>query len=485
MNDLLEKSINAAARLISEGKLGDSEILCRQIMVVDESNPVVMILLSCCLERTERIGESKNLVKSALDLAEGNSSAHNAIGIACMHARETQKAMEYFRIASDLDPEAEDPRFNIGSCLMMLKRPKEAIVSFREAYARSQSHRNMIGMACAKAEMLDLVGAEELLRMVLDSNPEDTAARTNMASVLHLAGRRGEAWSYYTSRLKHYYRLAKTVESLGIPLWTEGDPPKGRLLVFSEQGVGDAINFGRMALCLAKRYPDRDVHVFVSPQLRPMMERQGLKTVSSAEGFDACLSMMDIPGLLGMTDEDIAESFVRIEPERHCDMSVFAGLFKIGVCWAGNPAHPKDMDRSCPLSGFKAISGLEGVKLFSLQRDLRPRIWPCSPEPVDLSAGCEGMRLVNMAPHMSSWEDTAAIISSLDLVISVDTSVMHLASAMGKETWGLLSHVPDWRWGLGSESTCWYPTLRLFRQRAAGDWESVFSAVCGELTRKL
>jgi len=485
MNELLGRSISVAARLMSEGKLDESVEVCRQVLVVDKCNPVAMCLLSRCLYRKGEKDESKDVEERALKIATGKSEIHNAMGISCLHARETTKAIEHFEIASELDANASDPKFNIGSCLMMLGKPKEALISFREAYARSKSHKSMVGMACAKAEMLDLNGAEDLLRMVLESNPDDTSARTNMASVLYLAGRWDEAWGYYTSRLKHYERLSKTVENIGIPLWTEGSPPEGRILVFSEQGIGDAINFGRMALYLSQRYPDREIYLFVSPQLRPLMERQGLKTTSTTEGFDACCSVMDIPGLLKMSLEEISGSFIKIDTENRCDMSMFNGLLKAGICWAGNPAHPKDTQRSCRLENFKDIHGLEGVKLFSLQRNLRPRIWPCSPDAVDLSSGCEGMRIVNMAPYMNSWDDTAAIISSLDLVISVDTSVMHLAAAMGKETFGLISYVPDWRWGLGSETTCWYPSLRLFRQKSPGDWSSVFSAVREELMRKL
>lgn len=484
-NDLLGRSIKVAAGLVSEGKLGDSELVCRQILVVDEKNPVAMRLLSCCLERTGREEESGALLREVLKIAEGRCEIHNAMGIACMHARETEKALDHFKKSSDLSPDQEDPIFNMANCLMSLGKPKEALANFREAYARSKSHRSMVGMACAKAEMLDLSGAEELLRLVLASDPENAEARTNMASVLHLAGKWDEAWRYYASRLKHHELLAKSIENLGAPLWTKGDPPPGKILVFSEQGVGDAINFARMAVPLSKRYPDREFRVFVSPRLRTMVESQGVKTTCGTEGFDACCSMMDIPGLLGMSKQEVGDSFIKIVPGKRCDMSAFTGMFKVGVCWAGNPAHPNDMCRSCSLDNFKDICAMDGVKLFSLQKDTRPRIWPCSHEPVNLSEGCEGMKLVDMAPHMNSWEDTAAILSGLDLVISVDTSVMHLAAAMGKETWGLISYVPDWRWGLGSKETCWYPSLRLFRQSAPGDWDSVFSAVRGELMGKL
>jgi len=244
------------------------------------------------------------------------------------------------------------------------------------------------------------------------------------------------------------------------------------------------LNFWRFVPELRRRFPESEVGMMAPVSVRSLLVRQGIKMVDRPDGFGLCCSVMDLPGLLNMGREDVERSFMRMETDGKCDMSTFGDLLKVGVCWAGNPAHPNDMRRSCEMSEFKSID-MEGVKLFSLQKDIRPRIWPRSPEPVDLCGGSEGMKLVNMSPHMNSWEDTAAIISSLDLVVSVDTSVMHLAAAMGKETWGLLPFVPDWRWGLGSEKSCWYPTLRLFRQPSPGDWKGVFSAVRDVLAEKL
>lgn len=485
MTDLIAKSLATAAELISRGATEDPELICRQILKIDGTNSDAMCLLSCCLRRAGRGEESEAIMRDASKIAGESPRMHNSLGISCMHAREIDRAMEHFRRASELDPEDPDPRFNAASCLVMTGRPREALPLFREAYARSRSHKSMIGMACAKAESLDLEGAIDMLGMVLEADPGNSEARTNLSSVLHLAGRWDEAWSHYPSRLKHHDRLRRLVEALGLPLWTEGPPPEGRVLVFSEQGLGDAINFGRMTGILRSRAPETRAAALVHPQLKRLLETQGVPTTDSPDGFDACCSMMDIPGLLGMSKDEVSDSFVRIRPSTTCDMSMFGDVLKVGVCWAGNPAHPKDSQRSCELARFREISRLNGIKLFSLQKDIRPRIRPESPEPVDLCSGCEDMRLVNMAPHMGSWDDTAAVISGLDLVISVDTSVMHLAASLGKETWGLLPYVPDWRWGLASNSTCWYPTLRLFRQSSPGGWEGVFSAVRDELGRKI
>lgn len=484
MTDLIAKSLETAAELISRGATEDPELICRQVLKIDGRNSDAMCLLSCCLRRAGRGEESEAFMREAEHIAGESPRMHNSLGISCMHAREIDRAMAHFRRAAELDPEDPDPRFNAASCLIMTGRPREALPLFREAYARSKSHKSMIGIACAKAESLDMAGAADILGMVLEDDPGNPEARTNMASVLHLAGRWEEAWGYHPSRLEHHERLRRLVEALGLPLWTSGPPPKGRILVFSEQGLGDAINFGRMAAVLRSRLPETEAAVLAHPQLKRLLETQGVTVAEGPSGFDACCSMMDIPGLLGMSREEVKESFVRMRPLAECDTSMFRGVVKVGVCWAGNPAHPKDSQRSCELSRFREISRLEGVKVFSLQKDVRPRIRPDSPDPVDLCSGCEDMRLVNMAPHMGSWEDTAAVISGMDFVISVDTSVMHLAASLGKETWGLLPYVPDWRWGLDSESTCWYPTLKLFRQKSPGDWEGVFSAVREELGRK-
>lgn len=484
MTELIEKSIRTAASLISEGRLADSETICRQVLRVDEQNSEAMCLLSCCLKRLGKEEESSEFMDRAIKLSGESSKFHNSLGISCMHIRELGKAIGHFSKARELDPSDENPPFNRGSCMMLMGRPEDALHSFREAHERSGSNRSVVGMACAKAERLDLEGAIYLLESVLGDDPDDASAKTNLASFLHLAGRWNEAWFFYPSRFMHYEGLKNYLKKIGLPLWGGDDPRGENILVFSEQGLGDALNFWRFVPELERRFPDSKVGMMAPEPLKPLLSRQGIKMAEGPEGFGLCCSVMDLPGLLKLGREDIQRSFVGMKHDGKCDMAMFGEVLKVGVCWAGNPAHSRDALRSCRLKEFSALR-LPGVKLFSIQKDLRPRIWPCSPEPVDLSSDCAGMRVVNMAPHMNSWDDTASIISSLDLVVSVDTSVMHLAAAMGKETWGLLPYVPDWRWGLGSEKSCWYPTLKLFRQPEPGDWTGVFSAVRDALEHKL
>lgn len=484
MTELIQRSISAAASLISEGRLEDSEAICRQVLRVDGENPEAMCLLSCCLRRLGRGEESSELMERAISVAGENPKFHNSLGMSCMYARELEKAIWHFSKSHKLDPDDENAPFNAGSCMMTLGRPKDALRFFREAYARSRSNRSMVGMACAKAECLDLDGAIFLLGRVLEIDPDNTCAKTNLASFLHLAGRWKDAWDFYPSRLEYYEGLKNYIKKIGLPLWS-GEHPEGKnILVFSEQGIGDALNFWRFVPELERRFPDLKIGMLAPALLRSLLSKQGIKIADGSEGFGLCCSVMDLPGLMRLGREEVEKSFVEMKHDGKCDMGVFGDLLKVGVCWAGNPAHPKDASRSCRLKEFSTLQ-MRGVKLFSLQKDLRPRMWPFSPEPVDLAEGCGGMRLVDMSPHMNSWDETAAIVSSLDLVVSVDTSVMHLAAAMGKETWGILPYVPDWRWGPGSDRSCWYPTLRLFRQPSPGDWKGVFSAVRDALVDKL
>jgi hypothetical protein len=192
---------------------------------------------------------------------------------------------------------------------------------------------------------------------------------------------------------------------------------------------------------------------------------------------DCHCSIMSLPYLLGK----------RIPTERYLvslkqiDLGGYSDSFKIGIVWAGNPQHPNDAKRSCRLANFRGIHDLPSVKLFSLVKDTRPRIYRLNPNPIDLTDGTDDMKIVDMAPLMNTFADTAAIINSLDLVISVDTAVLHLAGAMGKPTWALLPWSCDWRWLQSGNETIWYPSVRIFRQTQPGDWNSVFSQLEKEI----
>jgi ADP-heptose:LPS heptosyltransferase len=158
------------------------------------------------------------------------------------------------------------------------------------------------------------------------------------------------------------------------------------------------------------------------------------------------------------------------------DAAAGDAAIKIGLAWAGRPTHKQDKERSVKLARFANVSKIEGVKLFSLQKG--PAAAEANPAPA-------GMSIANLTGGLADFSDTAAFVANLDLVIAVDTAVVHLAGALGKPVWTLLAFAPDWRWLLARDDSPWYPSMRLFRQPAIGDWNAVFAQVEEELRKRV
>jgi len=217
-----------------------------------------------------------------------------------------------------------------------------------------------------------------------------------------------------------------------------------------------------------------------------LLEESGFANVGgfrSKEEYDYHCSVMSIPHLLGLSKQQLSVTEPYIKTQERtvvCDEG-----FKVGIAWAGGPRHLYDETRSCHLKHFKKIEQIPGVKLISLQKDLRPRKYPHNPQPVNLTESCDEMNIVDTSQKLKDFSATAAIINELDLVISVDTVILHLAAAMGKETWGLIAYNPDWRWELEGEETRWYPTAKLYRQPDHGNWDAVFEKVSNDLKERL
>jgi Glycosyltransferase family 9 (heptosyltransferase) len=193
--------------------------------------------------------------------------------------------------------------------------------------------------------------------------------------------------------------------------------------------------------------------------------------------YDAHLSLLSLPRVLGTTSDTIPAKVPYIEvPEAkravaRASLERFGAKRRVGVCWAGNPAHPNDRNRSIPLVELTPLFALSGIEWFSLQAGAG----------TEQLAATTGVEHVAPLPVGMALIDTAALIAELDLIVSVDTSIAHLAGALARPTWVLLPFAPDWRWQLAREDSPWYPSLRLFRQARPRDWSSVVSSMIAEL----
>jgi hypothetical protein len=263
------------------------------------------------------------------------------------------------------------------------------------------------------------------------------------------------------------------------PAW-DGGPLEGRTLLVQalEQGFGDALQFLRFLPEARRRAGEGRVVVSVHSALAPLiggMADEICVDDQTPPDCDLQVSLFSLPHLFGVELDDLPgpTPYLRADPERvavwKTRLEGLAGL-RVGIAWRGNPTRLNDRPRSLTAELVAPIVATPGVSFVSLLKDGRPE------EFVGL-----GGRVLDVAEMLSDFGETAALMMNVDLVITSDTSVCHLAGALGRQTWTMISHAPDWRWLLGREDSPWYPTMRLFRQPALGDWPAVIDRVREEL----
>lgn len=321
--------------------------------------------------------------------------------------------------------------------------------------------------------MKDLDKAEKCFSTALEIDPGFSAAHVDLACVAHFRGDYEKAFTHYEERFAHFSQLNFYMEKYDQSKRWKGESLEDKtILLYGEQGLGDSIHFVRYV----KKVKELGAHTIVH------CPKSLCRILSRCEGVDGILdrnivndrgeefpdydyqcSMMSLPFLLKCFDDPLNDPYIK--PLTTFDVKEkYHDTFNIGIMWAGSPAHPNDLYRSVHLNQFREIHSMPGVKLFNLQVDLRKRSYAKgSRKMVDLTKGCEDMKVVDMTTMIKDFEDTATIISGLDLLICVDTAIVHLAGAMDIPCWVLMPYNPDWRWGLEGKTTRWYKSLKLFR----------------------
>ncbi|HEY1922736.1 MAG TPA: glycosyltransferase family 9 protein, partial [Tepidisphaeraceae bacterium] len=269
----------------------------------------------------------------------------------------------------------------------------------------------------------------------------------------------------------------------GIPPTGQADVSGKTILLYAEQGIGDFIQFARYASVFAAR--GARVIMQCAWTLKALMEKcDGVRLVYTEReelpAYDWHVPMMSLPLAFGTTLETIPANvpYLRADPARckswqaRVESAVTSAKhLRVGLTWAGNPKHKNDANRSVDPALLSALADVDGVDFFSLQKSKANE--KAQPPP--------GMKLIDFTSSLHDFAETAALIEQLDVVISADTAVAHLAGAMGKRVWTLVPTPPDFRWGLEGETTPWYPTMRLFRQRRHGDWANAIERIGQEL----
>ena len=336
-----------------------------------------------------------------------------------------------------------------------------------------------INLGNARKSQRRVDDAAEAYRRALSLDPANREAHWNFAQVLLLMGRLREGWAEYAWRTKcEEFRAVNW--NFKQPLWDGSDLGGRTVLLYTEQGFGDTIQFLRYLPMVAAQGTDKggDVILHCPPPLTRLFKAapaaDGIQLVTKIGDtpFDLQAPLHGLPGLFATTLDTIPADVPYLRPPGNTPPALeTSGGFKVGLVWAGNSKHKNDANRSVGFERFQPLLDIKGVDFYSLQVGERSR---------DIGApGLSGLdgKIFDLGKDLGDFADTAAAVGQLDLVITVDTSVAHLAGALGTPVWTLLPWVPDWRWLLDRDDSPWYPTMRLFRQPAAGDWDAVIDEV--------
>jgi FkbM family methyltransferase len=436
--------------------------------------------LASVLKEAGQFDEALVQLEDLLEQEYANAPAWAALAEALFDAGKDEASEAALLRAIRIKPLHAAYHLRLGFQTAQRGRYQEALAIYRALLERGAA--KMAGVHVGLAQALISLGrldeAAAPLAAAQEIDPKLIDLYLARARLYFLSGRLKEAWADYEWRKRH---IDFTPPHLPVPEW-DGSPLSGRsILLLGEQGAGDTLQFVRFAPILAAS--GGKVFLATTNSLAPLLARMPGIAGLVPEGAklprtDVYAHLLDLPALLKTELSNIPAQTPYLplpppDPAQKVEAPQGTRL-KIGLAFAGNPRHRGDRLRSISFDSLAPLFGLAGVSFYSLQVG---QPLPASAEPF-LKSGL----LVDLAPRIKTFEDTARLMGELDLVISVDTALVHLAGALGKPCWVLLPFAPDWRWLLNRSDTPWYPTLRLFRQPAPNDWDRAIQAVAKGLT---
>lgn len=371
----------------------------------------------------------------------------------------------------------EDPRAHnqAGLVRQRIGEPAQATAHFRKTLLlRPDASEVWTNLGTACRHVADFAAASRSRRRAFLCRPDLAEVRFALALDLLAAGDYRSGFAEFEHR-PHRASILARYAARGVPAWDGRDPAGLRLAVVTEQGAGDAVQFLRFVKPLA----DHGAEVTIAcpaplarlARLVPGAASSVTELPKSGDTRWDCVELlMSLPARLGVDRSSLPTPARYIEPPEPRHVVPRDGALRVGLCWTGSTLTPLNSERRIALAQLAPLLAIPGARFYGLQVLVGRR-------------EMEGEeRLVDLAPHIDDFADTAAMIDQMDLVITVDTSVAHIAGALGRPVWTLLARVADWRWGYDTDTTPWYPSMRLFRQHRPGAWDAVVERVASELS---
>jgi tetratricopeptide (TPR) repeat protein len=473
---------DVGAMLLDMDRTAEAENCFRQALKFLPKFPEAWLNLGRALRRLRRAPEAETCFRQVAELWPDSVEAQEDLGIALSDQGRIDEAFACFHHALRMAPERADTHYNIGHAMQLEGRFVEALEPLQHSLKLKpnfpEAWNNMggcfLGQGVTHCDDADLDEAERCYKRAIELKPQYAEAHANLAVLHLLRGRFEDGWKEWEWRWRgkesmlHRYRR---------PLW-RGEPLDGKtILLHTEGGLGDTLQFFRYVRLLH----DQGARVLLQCPKSLLLVLSGFPGVellaSDAQhvpDFDIHAPLMSVPGIVGTTSTSIpaAVPYVLADPERTAfwkhKLSSSHGL-KVGIAWQGNPEYLGDKRRSVPLAYFEPLAQIPGVRLFSLQ----------------MGRGREQLEKVAADWSISDlglpFSETAAVMMNLDLIVTSDTVVAHLAGALARPTWLAVCYTPDWRWFLRRADSPWYPTMRLFRQPGPDQWTAVFESMAAHM----
>ncbi len=498
-----------AIRWVTEGRSDQAVELLQKVVREYDSIAEAWSTLGTLLKQRGHCPEAEACLTRALRLAPTCHATHNNLANLYLESRRHKLALAHYRKALELCPGFPDARSNLAKCLSAMGKTAEAVREMESLLGEEPdkfSHHFNLGTIWLHAFELERALAE--FRICVELNPDSAIAwanvgsslvnlnlfceaepalrramaldaelvepRWNLAICLLRQGRFAEGWQLHEWRRK-LPEYSRTFASR--PQWNGERMPDATVLLYAEQGLGDTLQFIRYAAWVRERVGR--VVLGCQPPLRGLLSRvDGVDAVfcyaAEIPEHDAVCPLLSLPMVFGTDLDSVPAQVPYLSTSR--ESAVLPprreGVRRAGIVWGGSPTHAQDRLRSVPLAWLEPWFRVPGWDWCSLQ------VGAASAE---LLRQAWASRVADLSSHLKDFEDTAAVVAELDLVVTVDTSVAHLAGAMGKPVWVLVQYAPDWRWMLGREDSPWYPTVRLFRQTQFADWAEPIARVASAL----
>ncbi len=437
----------------------------------------VHLNLGVALKQIGKLETATTHLNQAITLKPDFSEAYLNLGVVLKQIGKLESAISYYQQAIKIQPNYAEAYNNLGLAWQQQDKLDIAISQYQQAINFNPQNPDFyLNLGCAFQDKNQIDEAIASYKQAIEINPKFAKAHLNLGTTLLLKGEVGQGfaeyeWRWQTKEINFYLHK--------LPLWDGSDLEGRNILLCAEQGYGDTIQFIRYAP-LVKEKGGYVTFECYPALLRLLANFPGIDQIvewrNSGENFDVYAPLMSLPHILRTSLNTIPAKIPYLWFQEKQNPEKFElETYKIGIVWAGSATRKNDRFRSTSLVNFLSLQDLSGVSLYSLQKQIPER---------DIET-LKNSHIQDLSYLLNDFADTAEMITKFDLIITVDTAVAHLAGAMGKQVWVLLSFAPDWRWMLDRNDTPWYSTMRLFRQQKIDDWEGVFERVKFELKKHL